>query len=138
MHVKSTSQNKFPMSLGTHRNKPHSKPLPEPPSATLPVSLSRQADGPRPTVGQSASRDLLDRAYAQNTSPEFSTADSPRFTPERSAVHFQILHRTDAFLELIPSLYCGRSALPDRTVHEYCSRGKYNFWFKCISMHHLT
>ena len=138
MHVKSISQNKFPTSLGTHRNKPHSKPLLEPPPATSPVSLGRQADGPRPTVGQSASRDLLDRASAQNTSPEFSTADSPRFTTGRSAVQFQILHRTDAFLKLIPSLYCGRSALPDRKVRWYCSRGKYNFWFKCISMHHLT
>ena len=122
MHVKSTSQNKFPMSLGTHRNKPHSKPLPEPPPATSPVSLGRQADGPRPTVGQSASRDLLDRASAQNTSPEFFMADSPRFTTRWSAVHFQILQRTDAFLELIPSLYCGRSALPDWTVRGYCSR----------------
>ena len=138
MHVNFTSQNKFPTSLGTHRNNPHSKPLPEPPPATSPVSLGRQADGPRPTVGQSASRGLQDRASAQNTSLEFSTADSLQFTPGRSAVHFQILHRTDAFLKLIPSLYCGWSALPDRTIRGYCSRDKYSFWFKCISMHHFT
>ena len=126
MHVKSTNQNKFPMSLGTNRNKPHSKPLLEPKPATSPVSLGRQADGPRLMV-----RDLRSdgpQVMASNTEPlhknvslEFSTADSPPSTPGRSAVHFQILHRTDAFLELISSLYGGRSAPPDRTVRGYCS-----------------
>ena len=121
MHVKSTSQNKSSMSLGTHRNKPHSKPLPEPPPATSPVSLGRQADGPRPMVGQSVSCGLKTEPLHKNMSPEFSTADSPPSTPGRSAIHFQILHRTDVFLELILRLYCGQSATPDRPVPGYCS-----------------
>ena len=69
MHVKSNSQNKFPMSWGTHRNKPHSKPLSEPSSATSPVSLGQRADGPRPTAGQSASHDPQHRASAQKHVP---------------------------------------------------------------------
>ena len=132
MHVKSTSQNKFFMSLGTHRNKPHSKPLPEPPPVTSPVSLGRQADGPRPMVGQFASRGLKTEHLHKNMSLKFSTADSPPSTPGRSAVHFQILHRTDAFLELISSLYGGRSTPPDRTVRGYCSST-----IACIILHNL-
>jgi len=132
MHVKSSAQNKFPISLETHRNKPHSKPLPEPPPATSPVSLGRQADGPWPTVGQSASHGLKTEPLHKNMPPKFSTADSPPSTPGRSAVHFQILHRTDAFLELISSLYGGRSAPPDRTVRGYCSST-----IACIILHNL-
>ena len=46
----------------------------------------------------------------KNMSPEFSTADSLPFTDGRSAVYFQLSHKTEAFLEVIPSLYGGRSA----------------------------
>ena len=76
MHVKSNSQNKFPIcpeelieTNRTRRNKPYSKPLSEPSSATSPVSFGRRADGPRPTPGQSASHDPQHRASAQKYVP---------------------------------------------------------------------
>jgi len=80
MHVKSSNQNKFPMSLDTYRNKPHSKPMSEMPPATSPVNLGRRADGPRPTAGQSASRGLQHRASAQKHVPRI-------FYGGQSAIH---------------------------------------------------
>jgi hypothetical protein len=56
----------------------------------------------------------------KNMSPEFSTADSLPFTTGRSAVYFQLSHKTEAFLEVIPSLYGGRSA-PGPDGPRYCS-----------------
>ena len=108
MHVKSSSQNKFPMSLGTYRNKPHSKPMPEVPPATSPVSLGRRADDPRPTVGQSASYDPQHRASAQKYVPRiFYGGQSdihrrtvrrllPTFTQNRgvSGSHPELVRRT--------------------------------------------
>ena len=120
MHVKSSSQNKFLMSLGIHRNKLHSKPLLQPPPVTSPVTLDQRADGPQPTVGQSASRGLQHRASAQKHVPRICMADNLLSTLVRSAIQFKIPHRTESFLELIPSLYGGRSAPLDQTVRGYC------------------
>jgi hypothetical protein len=69
MHVKSTSQDEFPISLGIYRNKLHSKPSLDAPSAISSVILSRRVDNPPPTVGQSARHDLHHRAFAQKYIP---------------------------------------------------------------------
>jgi len=72
MHVKSISQIKFSMSLGTHRNKPRSKPWLEPPPTTLLVSLSadertiRNVRSDSPRVVASNTEHL-----PKNTSQEF-------------------------------------------------------------------
>ena len=86
MHVKFSSQNKFPMSLGTYRNKPHSKPMPEVPPATSPVSLGRRADGPRPTAVQFASHDPQHRASAQKHVPRI-------FYGRQSVIHPRTVRR---------------------------------------------
>ena len=46
--------------------------------------------------------------------------DSPSFTPGRSAVYFQLSHKTEAFLEVIPSLY-GERSVPGPDGPWYCS-----------------
>ena len=86
MHVKSSSQNKFLMSLGIYRNKPHSKPMQEVQPATSPVSLGRRADGPRPTAGQSASHDPQHRASVQKYVPRI-------FYGGQSAIHRRTVRR---------------------------------------------
>ena len=87
MHVKSSSQNKFPMSLKTYRNKPHSKPMSEVPPATSPVNLGRRADGPWPTTGQSVSRGLQHRASARKHVPRI-------FYGGQSAIHHRTVRRS--------------------------------------------
>jgi hypothetical protein len=82
MHVKSTSQVEFPMSLETHRNKPHSKLLLDVPRATSPVTLGRRADGPPPTVGQSASHGPNIELLKKNTLLEFCRADRSSHTTD--------------------------------------------------------
>ena len=86
MHVKLLAKNKFPMPLGTYRNKPHSKPMPEVPPATSPVSLGRRAYGPRPTAVQFASHDPQHRVSAQKHVPRI-------FYGGQSAIHRRTVRR---------------------------------------------
>jgi hypothetical protein len=53
MHVKSITWSQLYTLSGTHRNKPHLKPRPEPPPASSTVSHGSAADSPNVHVGQS-------------------------------------------------------------------------------------